>query len=83
MVNQIMGGAAVLLQNWSIALASMSFLPIIHALQGLEYGFIFVLAVALSSRLPRLLKKEPTTKVIAKKVGGIILIGIGLAVLAL
>lgn len=82
-VNQIMGGAAVLLQNWSIALASMSFLPIIHALQGLEYGFIFVLAVVLSSRFPRLLKSDLTKKVVTKKVAGILLIGVGLTVLSL
>ena len=83
MVNQAMGGAAVLLQNWAIALASISFLPIIHALQGLEYGFLFVLAVLFSSKFPRLLKEEPTKKVIIKKVVGIALISIGLAVLAL
>ncbi|MEF8846953.1 MAG: hypothetical protein V5A57_00790 [Candidatus Paceibacterota bacterium] len=83
MVNQAMGGAAVILQNWSIALASISFLPIIHALQGLEYGFLFVLAVLFSSKFPRLLKKDLTKKVIIKKVAGIMLIGIGLAVLAL
>jgi len=83
MVNQAMGGAAVLLQNWSIALASVSFLPIIHALQGLEYGFIFILGVAFSSKFPRLLKSDLTKKVITKKFIGILLIGVGLAVLSL
>lgn len=83
LVNQAMGGIAVLLQNWAVALASVSFLPIIHALQGLEYAFVFLLGILLSSKFPRLLKKEPTKKVIIKKTAGIVLIGIGLAVLAL
>lgn len=81
--NQGMGGAAMILQNLAVALAGVSFLPIIHALQGLEYGFLFVLAVLFSSKFPRLLKKDLTLKVITKKVAGIALIGIGLAVLAL
>lgn len=81
--NQGLGFTAIVAQNLAIALAGVSLLPVIHALQGLEYGFLFLLALVFSSRFPRLLKEEPTSEVVAKKVGGIVLISIGLTVLAL
>lgn len=81
--NQGLGFTAIVAQNLAIALAGVSLLPVIHALQGLEYGFLFLLALVFSSRFPRLLKEEPTPRVVAKKVGGIVLISIGLAILAL
>lgn len=81
LINQAMGGIAVLLQNWAVALASIAFLPVIHALQGLEYFFLFVLAVIFSSKFPRLLKEDLTPNVITQKVIGILLIGAGLTLM--
>jgi len=82
LVNQAMGGIAVLLQNWAIALAGIAFLPIIHALQGLEYFFLFVLALIFSTRFPRLLRENLTPKIIAQKITGILLIGAGLILIS-
>lgn len=81
--NQGLGAGGAILQNLAIALAGLSFLPIINALQGTEYVFLFGFTALLSFKFPRVLKEEFSKKVIAQKMIAIFLIGIGLILLNL
>ncbi len=81
--NQAMGGGAFILQNWAIALVPLAFLPFISALEGTKYIFLLILASLISFKLPQLLKEEISKEVILQKVAAILLIGGGLALLAL
>jgi len=81
--NQVAGGAAVVLQNWAIALAPFAYLGIINALEGVKYVFLLVFAVLFSWKFPQILKEEIAKEVIFQKVIAILLIGGGLAVLAI
>lgn len=66
---------ALLLQNYAISLGSVT---IVNALQGTQYFFLLVLAVAISKWWPRLYKEELVQLVLLQKVFGIVCIGIGL-----
>jgi len=81
--NQAVGGIAVLLQNWAIALAPFAYLGIINALEGVKYVFLMVLAVLLSLKFPKILKEEISKEVILQKVVAMLFIGGGLLILAL
>lgn len=81
--NQAAGAGASILQNWAIALAPLGCVAFINALQGIQYVFLFVFAVLLSLKFPQLLKEEISKRVISQKVVAILLIGAGLALLAL
>lgn len=74
--NQGVGAGAFILQNWAIALAGLAYLSIISALQGIQYVFLFILTALI-------LKEGLSKKVILQKVIAILLIGLGLAFLAL
>lgn len=80
-VNQAFGAAAAILQNWAIALAGMAYVSIVVALQGVQYLFIFIFALLLSWKFPKILKEKHSKKIIVQKIIAIILIGIGLAIL--
>lgn len=75
--NQGMGAGAFILQNWVIALAGLTYLSIINALQGIQYAFLFILAILFH----RILREEISKKVIFQKIIAIILIGLGLILL--
>lgn len=76
-VNQIAGAGANLLQNWAIALAPLVFIPIINALQGIQYAFLLILSVLLSFKLPELLREEISARVIGQKVAAVVLLAAG------
>ena len=79
---QASGGAANVLQSFSIFLAPMVFLPVINSLRGIQYIFIFFMTLFLSFFYPKILKEKISTSLIIKKIISIILIVLGLAVLA-
>ncbi len=81
--NQAAGASAGILQNWAIALAPLVFVPFVHALQGVQYVFILVLAAFLSFKFPQILKEEVSRKIIFQKVFAIFLIFIGLVLIFL
>lgn len=83
LLNQATGMVAFILQNWAIALASLLYISIISALQGVQYAFLFIFAVSLSLKFPKVLKEEISKKVIFHKITAILFIGVGLAILAL
>ena len=80
--NQIAGAGATILHNWAIALAPLIYVPFVNALQGTQYAFLFILAVILSLKFPRMLKEEISQEVILQKIIAILLIGGGLALFA-
>ncbi len=80
--NQIAAAGASVLQNWAIALAGLVYLPIINALQGIQYFFLFVFSVLISWKSPRLLEERISKKIIIRKTIAIIVIALGLVILA-
>jgi len=81
--NQAAGGGANILQNWAVALAPLSYVAFINALQGIQYLFLLIFAVFLSFKLPDILKEEISKNVLLQKIIAILLIGSGLILLAL
>lgn len=81
--NQAAGAGANILQNWAIALAPLAYVAIINALQGVQYAFLLIFTIFLSLKLPQILKEEISKKILLQKISAILLIGGGLAILAL
>ena len=81
--NQAMTGGAVFLQNLAIALAPFGLLAFVGALAGVQYVFLFILVLFLSTRFPRFLKEKISAKVLVQKVISIVFVGAGLLLLAL
>ncbi len=79
--SQIAGSGANILQNWAIALAPLSCLSIINALQGVQYIFLFIFTIFLSLKFPKILKEEISKKFILQKFFAILFICAGLAIL--
>ncbi|MBI2042658.1 MAG: hypothetical protein HYT21_02870 [Candidatus Nealsonbacteria bacterium] len=80
---QAAGAAANMLQNWSIALAPLIYVAFINALQGAQYGFLFLLTILFSLKFPRILKEELNRQAVIQKSMALLLLGAGLAMLAL
>jgi hypothetical protein len=81
--NQALGGGANILQNWAIALAPLSYVAFVNALQGIQHVFLLIFAVFLSFKFPHILKEEFSGKILFQKIFAILLIGVGLALLAI
>lgn len=82
-INQGVGAGANILNNWAIALAPLAFVPIVSALQGTQYVFLLFFSVFLSLKFPQILKEEISRRTLLQKVAAILLIGAGLAILAI
>jgi hypothetical protein len=80
---QAAGGSAVALQNLAIALVPFGYLAFVNALQGIQYALLFILTIVLSFAAPRFIKEKVTARAIRQKVIALILIGGGIALLAL
>ncbi len=74
--------AAAILQHAAFFLASATYFAFVNALQGTQYLFLFILALALSARYPHLFHEERSQGTIAQKLIGIFLVISGLVVLA-
>ncbi len=81
LLTQSAGAVAGLLQNFAIFLAPISGLAIINALRGVQYVFLFAIALLFSFFYPRVLKEEITKKIIIQKAVAILLIVLGLIIL--
>ena len=81
--NQTVGGLAVILQNWAVALAPLACLGIINALEGVKYVFLLIFAVLISKKFPQILKEEVSKEVVFQKIIAILLVGTALVILAL
>lgn len=80
---QTLGAGSAILQNFAIALVPFGFLPFVSALEGIKYLFVLILAILLSLKFPQLLKEEVSKKVVLQKIFAVLLLGAGLAILAL
>lgn len=83
LLNQGAAGLGGILQNLAIAIAGISFLAIINALEGIRYVFVFIFSLFLSKKFPDILKEEITGKIVRQKTIAIILIVVGLSALTL
>lgn len=79
---KVSGAAGTLLRNGAIFLAPMAFLPLIHALAGIQYVFLIVLATLLFFKYPRILQEEVSPSILTQKIIAILFIGVGLYFLA-
>ncbi len=80
--NQAAGAGGNILQNWAVALAPLSYIAFINALQGIQYLFLLIFAVFLSLKFPEILKEETSKEILLQKIIAILLIGGGLVLLA-
>lgn len=79
-------GAAALgevMRNLAVFWVPLAMLPFIHALQGVQYVFLFFAVIVLSAAFPRILKEEMSKRSVFERVFAIVLISGGLALLAL
>ncbi len=75
---QVAGALGAILLNYAIALASVT---VVTAMQGLQYAFLFVLAMVLGKKYTQL-RERLTPTIIVRKSIALIAIGIGLALVA-
>lgn len=79
LINQTIGAIGFILLNVAISRGSAT---IVNALQGVQYAFIFFLAVLLGNKIPQL-KEKYSVNILIQKLLAIILIVAGLAILSL
>jgi len=82
-LGQIIGGTAIILQYYAVFLAKPGQVPLINALEGTRYVFLLFFVFLLSGWKPQLLKEEVSKEAFLPKVLAVLLIGGGLALLAL
>jgi drug/metabolite transporter (DMT)-like permease len=75
---RIVAALAFIMLNWAISLGSVA---MVNALQGVQFLFLIIIVLVLSSKYPHILKEELGRGVLAQKFIGMILIGLGLYVL--
>lgn len=80
LANKTISGVAFALLNYAISLGSVT---LTNAMQGLQYVFLLIVVAFLSKRYPKILDEAVGKKVITQKIIAIIIVGIGLAILAL
>jgi drug/metabolite transporter (DMT)-like permease len=78
--NKTLSGVAFALLNYAIAIGSVT---LVNAMQGLQYVFLLVIVAFLSRKYPAILLEEIGKKAITQKIIAVVLIGIGLAMIAL
>lgn len=80
--NKILAALAAALLSYAISIEE-SAVAIINALQGVQYVFIFIIAVILSKKFPSLFQEQLNRNIIAQKIIAIALIGVGLFLLTI
>ena len=83
LANQGVGTLATLLQNWAVAIAPISYLAIINALEGTRYVFLFGLSIILSAKFPKIAEEKISKENILQKTIAILIIISGLVLLAI
>lgn len=80
LANKTISGIAFALLNYAIAIGSVT---LTNAMQGIQYVFLLVVIAFLSKKYPAILTEAIGKKDIAQKIIAVILIGVGLAMIAL
>jgi len=81
--NQSIGAVSSILQNWVIAIVPFYYVAMVQALQGMQYAFLLILTILISFKFPQFLKEEISKGILFQKIVAILLIGAGLALIAL
>ncbi len=76
--NKALAAAAYLLQHWAISIGSVS---VVNSLQGVQYLFLLLLAATVSRWRPDFFKEEFGKMALMQKIGGSLLIVLGLALI--
>ena len=79
MSGQVIGAGAGILQNYAVALGSVT---IVNALQGTQFALLFLLTWALSVWFPKVLKEDISATSLLKKIAAIVVVLIGLILVA-
>jgi len=82
-LTQIAGGVANVTQSYAVNIVPFGMLAIMNSIKGVQYVFLFLITLLISTYFPRVLKENFSKKVIVQKIASIIIIVIGLAVLAI
>lgn len=77
LINQIIGGIGFIFLNYAISIGTPT---IVNALQGVQYGFIFLATILLGNKIPQL-KERLSRPIVIQKIIAILLIVIGLFIL--
>lgn len=80
LANKTISGVAFALLNYAISLGSVT---LTNAMQGIQYLFLLVIVAFLSKKYPTILTEAIGKKAIAQKIFAVVLIGLGLAIIAL
>lgn len=76
-INQVIGGIGFIFLNYAISIGTPT---IVNALQGVQYGFIFLATAVLGNKIPTL-KEKLTKSIIIQKIIAILFIVVGLILL--
>lgn len=80
---QVSGGLGGFLQSFAIFLAPVAFLAIVNSLKGVQYVFLFIITIFVSSLFPKVLKEKISKRLVFQKIISIVLITAGLAMLVI
>jgi drug/metabolite transporter (DMT)-like permease len=80
MAGQASGALSGLLISYAITLTSVT---LVNALQGLQYVFLLIMSVIVSSRFPQFFHDEFSGRVLWRKLFGVVTIGLGLWLLSI
>lgn len=75
---RLLAALAFIMLNWAISLGSVA---MVNALQGVQYLFLFLIILVISTKFPKVLTEELGRGVILQKIIGILFIGLGLYML--
>ena len=78
--NKGLSAVSILILNYAISLGPVS---IINAVQGIQYGMIFILAIFVSIWFPNFIKESLEFKIVARKIIGIALVSAGIIFLVI
>jgi len=80
LANKTISGVAFALLNYAIAIGSVT---LTNAMQGIQYVFLLLIVAFLSKKYPAILEEQVGKKAMAQKIIAVLLIGTGLAMIAL
>lgn len=75
---RILAALAFIMLNWAISLGDVA---LVNSLQGVQYVFLMLLVLFLSTKFPKILKEELGGGVLLQKIIGVVLISLGLYML--
>ncbi len=75
---RLLAALAFIMLNWAISLGNVA---MVNALQGVQYLFLFLIILVISTKFPRVLREELGGGVMLQKIIGILFVGLGLYML--